>query len=69
MNKILQWNIRSFTKNKPFILKLISEQKPNIICLQETNTKPNEQIKLPGYHTASRFDRPDGSKGGGGYLF
>ena len=65
MNKILQWNIRSFSKNKPFILKLLSDQKPNIICLQETNIKSSKPLKLPGFYTSSRFDRPDGVKGGG----
>ena len=69
MNKILQWNVRSFNKNKPFILKLISDEKPNIICLQETNCKPNKQIKLPGFNIASRFDRPDGVRGGGVSIF
>ena len=33
---LLQWNVRSFRAQHPYLLRAIEELEPNIICLQET---------------------------------
>ena len=62
---ILQWNIRSLPKNKPFISKLCSELLPSILCLQETHAKISTNIKIPGFNVVSRREREGGGLGGG----
>ena len=64
MLNITQWNVRSFTKNKPFICSAIDRLSPNILCLQETNAKKKQELNLPGYICAARKDRDEGSGGG-----
>ena len=60
----MQWNIRSFTANKPLLQCAIQESKPNLICLQETRVECNKELRLPGYSLGARMDRLD-NKGGG----
>ena len=66
--RILQWNIRSFPHNKPFILSALSSLTPDVLCLQETWSSPSSSLTLPGFQLASRFDRPD-TPGGGVAIF
>ena len=61
---ILQWNIRSLTKNKPFLSKLCSDTLPKIICIHETQAKPSSNLKIPGYNVVSRLERVDRDGGG-----
>ena len=52
MLRIFSWNVNGLRAvlNKKALQKLIEEQKPNILCLQEIKAKP-EQVgyKFPGY--------------------
>ncbi len=61
---ILQWNARSLKANgqecKHFINEL--EEKPDVICIQETWLKPNLDFVLHGY-SGLRKDRIDGGGG------
>lgn len=43
--KIVSWNINSVRLRLPLLLKLASEQQPDVICLQETKT-PDEHFPL-----------------------
>ena len=61
---LLQWNIRSFRAQQPYLLRAIEELEPNIICLQETNLKSYQKLKLAGYSNVYRRDR--GRRVGGG---
>lgn len=51
--KLVTWNINSVRLRLPLLLKLIEEQQPDIICLQETKCPdehfPLEEIKAAGY--------------------
>ena len=61
---ILQWNIRSLTKNKPELQKTIDETNPHILCLTETLLKPqNQNLNFKGFD----FIRKDrNARNGGG---
>lgn len=52
--RIATWNINSVRLRLPLLLKLINEQNPDIICLQETKTPdeffPAQEIADAGYH-------------------
>lgn len=51
--KLVTWNINSVRLRTPLVLKLIGEQKPDVICLQETKTPdehfPFEPFRQAGY--------------------
>lgn len=66
---ILQWNARSLISNGQEFKKYLSniQDKPNIICIQETWLKPQWDFVIQGY-TAIRNDRVNG-KGGGVATF
>ena len=66
--KIVQWNIRSFRQNKPFILSALSSLTPDVLCLQETWSTPLSPLSLSGFQLAFRYDRP-GNPGGGVAVF
>ena len=53
----MQWNVRSFNSNKPFILQAIDSLSPDVICVQETKGKPKQNFSLPGYLCTARKDR------------
>ena len=36
--KIITWNINSVRLRLPLVLKLLEEQQPDVLCLQETKT-------------------------------
>lgn len=48
-NNILQWNVRGFEKRKINIYRIITERRPQIICLQETNFKHDFCANIRGY--------------------
>ena len=60
----MQWNVRSFQKNKPFIQSAVDDYKPDAICLQETWAKPAIDMKLNSYTTAASRDRENIIGGG-----
>lgn len=66
---ILQWNARSVIANGQEFKKFITEldQRPSVICVQETWLNKNIQFKLHGYCSV-RKDR-EGKQGGGVMTF
>ena len=61
---VLQWNIRSFPRNKIYLQKAVDDINPQIICLQETWAKPKTPLQLPGFSVSARLDRPVAVGGG-----
>ena len=57
--KILHWNIRSTKSNRSDLIKLIIEETPQIITINETLLKFEENFKISGY-SVKRQDRADG---------
>lgn len=51
MSRILQFNCNGFFKHLNEIQILIVQQQPEIVCLQETHLKENNQPYLQGYKT------------------
>lgn len=51
--KIVTWNINSVRLRAPMVVKLMQDEKPDIICLQETKTLdeffPHETFQAEGY--------------------
>jgi exodeoxyribonuclease-3 len=51
--KIVTWNINSVRLRAPMVVKLMREEKPDIICIQETKTMdeffPREAFEAEGY--------------------
>ena len=60
----MQWNIRSFPRNKPFLQAAVEEINPQVVCLQETWAKPTTRLTLSGYSVPGRRDRAVGVGGG-----
>ncbi|WP_424933434.1 exodeoxyribonuclease III [Amaricoccus macauensis] len=46
--KICTWNINSVRLREPIVLKLLAEEAPDILCLQETKS-PVEKVPLEGF--------------------
>ena len=44
------WNINSVRLREPLVLKLLAEEKPDVLCLQECKS-PVEKIPLEGFHS------------------
>src|ERR1700733_14195540 len=63
--KIMQWNARGIRTNinelKNFIIK--TTNKPDIICIEETNLKDKDNLRIEGY-LALRHDNPTRQIGG-----
>lgn len=49
--KIISWNINSVRLRLPQVLRLLEEQQPDALCLQETKT-PDEHFPLKALHKA-----------------
>ncbi|MBY0406084.1 MAG: endonuclease/exonuclease/phosphatase family protein, partial [Rickettsiales bacterium] len=51
--RIASWNINSVRIRIPLLKQLVTEQNPDIICLQETKVEdplfPHEDLKTLGY--------------------
>ena len=65
---ILQWNMRGYNSQRPFLQDAIDNLSPQILALQETHLNEKSQPYLSGYHLPLRKDRAD-RKGGGVALF
>lgn len=46
---ILQWNLNGLFPRLPLLQVLLNKYQPDIVCLQETNLKPNQTINLKRY--------------------
>lgn len=60
--RILQWNMRSIRSNGDYLKYLVSETKPQFVCLQETWLTSSIAFHIKGYHI-HRLDRRDGYGG------
>ena len=66
---ILQWNIRGYHSQRPYIQHLIDKIKPQIMCFQETHLKPSNSSHIPQYqYPPLRKDRSN-RRGGGVSIF
>lgn len=61
---IIQWNIRGFINNYTNLQILITEKKPDIICLQETNCKNDFTPAIPREYIGYFFNPNSSSKQG-----
>ena len=60
--KIITWNINSVRLRLPLVLRLLSEQQPDVLCLQETKCPddafPVADFQAAGYpHLAYRGEK------------
>ncbi|KAK2578795.1 hypothetical protein KPH14_012641 [Odynerus spinipes] len=49
MTHLVQWNVNGFYTRLVFIHKLLKSLSPSILCIQETNFKPNQSLNLRGF--------------------
>ncbi|MDD3668728.1 MAG: exodeoxyribonuclease III [Alphaproteobacteria bacterium] len=56
MQKIISWNVASLRARMPALKRLLAEERPDIVCLQEVKatdeTFPAFELRLAGYHAA-----------------
>ena len=50
--KIIQWNLNGFHTRQEFLLLLMMDYNPSVVCLQETNFKGSYCSKLKNYSLA-----------------
>ena len=50
--KIIQWNLNGFYTRQEFLLLLMMDYNPSVVCLQETNLKGSYCSKLKNYSLA-----------------
>lgn len=62
---ILQWNLDSYNKKCDHLKLLVRDYSPQIICLQETQFKPSDVIRLKNYEIL-RKDYTEGDRACGG---
>lgn len=60
--KVMQWNIRSYHSNRDSLLLLVKEHFPDLIHLNETWLRQNDNLFVRGY-ISIREDRSDGYGG------
>ena len=58
--RILQWNIRSFQRNRSFLQTAIDQLLPIILCFQETRSKAKATIDFATFPAVGRRDRGEG---------
>lgn len=58
MANILQWNLNGLRPQYEFLQKIISTENTDIICLQETNLKSDQNIKIKNF-TSYNKNRTD----------
>ena len=63
--KIIQWNINGLESHLVFLQKLINDEKPCIICIQETNFKNSLSRPIGGYEVIYKNRLNCGSASGG----
>lgn len=68
--KIIQWNIDGLNHHLEFLQKLIHDESPDIICVQQTNFKEESLIKLKNFriHYKNRYDCLSASGGVASYI-
>lgn len=54
MTKLVQWNLNSLKEQYESLQVLIANEKADIICLQETNLKLNQTIKLKNFSSYNK---------------
>jgi len=66
MNSLIQWNLNGFYSKIIDLKLLVNNLKPSIICLQETNLKPNHNATLKNYlgYFRERQTNPNRASGG-----
>ncbi|KAE9522075.1 hypothetical protein AGLY_017519 [Aphis glycines] len=66
MNSLIQWNLNGFYKKIIDLKLLVNNLKPSIICLQETNLKPNHNATMKNYqgYFKERQTNPNRASGG-----
>ena len=64
----MQWNVRGFYPQRPFLLHAIDTIYPHILCMQETHLKQQHNATLPSFQQPIRVDRLD-QQGGGVAVF
>lgn len=62
---VLQWNCCGFQTRLPFTQKLVSDYNPDVICIQETNLKENQNASLRRY-TSHCQNRTNYNRASGG---
>lgn len=54
--RLVTWNVNSLAVRLPRVLELLSEHRPDVVCMQETKCAPeafpHEALALAGYHAA-----------------
>ena len=61
--KILQHNCRGARANYHELLVFLSEEKPDVVCLNETFLRADTDFHIPGYTIVDRLERATGSGG------
>ena len=54
MFNILQWNAQGISTSKEDLLKIISEQQPNVVAIKETFLGDDVAVKISGYNNFSK---------------
>ena len=54
MFNILQWNAQRITTLKEDLLKIISEQQPNVVAIRETILGGDVAVNISGYNSNSK---------------
>lgn len=67
--KIIQWNCRGYYTRLERIQQIIRESQPNILCLQETNYKPDHIPKLKHFHSYNHYRISVARASGGVTIF
>ena len=67
MYNILQWNINSLQGHYEILQNLILDYNSNIVCLQETNSKDSQTIKMRKF-TCYNKNRSDCKSSSGGVV-
>lgn len=66
---IIQWNINGFDYHFEFLKKLIHDQNPMVICVQETNFKDHDCTNLKNYKTFHKNRTSYLSASGGAAIY
>nr|WP_238472772.1 endonuclease/exonuclease/phosphatase family protein [Desulforamulus profundi] len=60
--KVATFNVNSIRSRKEILLEWLKENKPDVICLQETKVMdadfPEEYFKQDGYHASTKGKNP-----------
>ena len=62
---LLQWNCNSYDRHLTELRQLIAQYAASIVCLQETNLRPDHETVLRGFRLYSK-ERQDAARASGG---